>query len=352
MPAAGSSPAPAAATAPAATAAAAEPQLASAAEAAESAAAGPPRVAAAPARARVRAYDDVERTGGTVAAGAEERVAMAMPPPPPLAPPAMAPPPSPVSAPAADYAVAEVAAADRSFAAPDSLVLKGQVTDRTGQGVAAAQVRAPGVGASTVTRADGSYALSIPTSRLQGRDTVSVRVARVGMEAQTRTLALGRADTLDFALRPSAIALESVISKADAERSKPGAGAPAAAASTAQAPARRERPRAGEWVAVERREAEALLGQRLLTLPGRPVVGLEMGEVQGQSVVRVRQALEDGKVLSILLQRDSGAPASAAVELERVRQGGVTMRQGSLIILLSGPFTPESLGSYGRRLRP
>lgn len=291
-----------ASAAPAATNAAPPP----AEPVAQTAPAAEERVAQAPAprsAPRARARSDEAGAPAPVAS-----VAVAVPAP-ELAPPPPPPPSMPLPPPAAEVALDAPPVARRS--AGDTLTVRGRVTDAQGQALSGVQVTVPALALRTVTRADGSYALALPAARVDEVDSLRVRAARVGMRAQTRSFAAG-AETIDFKLAPEALALEGLVVNT-AER---GAGA---------------------WRASAQAAAERHLRDRLVIVPGLPVVGIEVGRVDGRAAARVRQRLPGGEILT-LTQRRAASRADTTS-----RDSTIVVRRGSLRVEASAPIPADSL---------
>jgi hypothetical protein len=259
--------------------------------------------------------------------GSMGEVAVAPPPPPPSAPP---PPPPPaevaVPAPAAARAgrMAEAAAAPPPPA--ESLTVRGRVVDARGQGVPGATVSVPALAARTTTRVDGSYTLAVPASRLQGSDSIRVVASVIGMEGQARSLPAAPA-TVNFALRPATVALEGLVAtgQGSAERRRE-LGSSVAGVSVA-----------GPWRAVGRAEAERRLGSPLFIVAGLPVLGTELGIVQGSTAARVKQRLPGGEVLVLTQRRASAARAHHADST------ALTVRRGRLTVEATAPIPADSL---------
>ena len=279
-----------------------------------------------------------EEVRGTGSMG--EVLAAAPPPPPPSASPPRPPPPPaaevpmPAPAPVAGRVerMAEAAATPPPPDRPrDSLTVRGRVVDASGQGVPGATVSVPALAARTTTRVDGSYTLSVPASRLEGSDSIRVIASRVGLEVQSRSLdAEAEAATANFALQPSAVALEGLVvtPKAPAERRREVASSAA-----------RVTP-AGEWRAAGRAEAERSLGSPLFTVPGLPVLGIELRVVEGSPAARVKQRLPGGEVLTLTQRRASAARARQP----SAPAGTTTVRRGSLTVEAAAPIPADSLG--------
>ncbi|HEX8210580.1 MAG TPA: carboxypeptidase regulatory-like domain-containing protein [Longimicrobium sp.] len=252
------------------------------------------------------------------------------PPPPPLAV-AEAPPPPPVaSAPAA--ALAERTTRARVESA--TVTLRGRVTDAQGAAVSGATVSVPTLAARTVTDANGSYTLSVPATS----DTVRVLASRLGSASQSRSLVAqpGALKTVNFALAPAALALEGVVvtGQGVAARNRSATAAGVAA------------PPADAWRTVDRAEAERQLGRPLVTVPGLPLLEIELGEGEGRSAVRVTQRLRDGTVLSLLQWRGAGARAPRPCEAPDAGATCIAFTRSGVLVEASAPVPAATLRAH------
>lgn len=259
-----------------------------------------------------------------------------------VAPAAAPPAPPPPPAAAAPVTLRAAAPAEQIAATPappppppasaggEAIVVRGRVTDRAGRGVSGAQVTVPGTPHRTVTAADGRYALVLADSTEAAADSLRVRATRIGMSAQTRQFAPTAADanTVDFALTDEVLSLEGLV-VTGANASAPGAGV--------------------AWREVERDEAERRLGRSLVAVPELPLLGIELGKLEGRAAVRVRQQREDGSVLSLVQQRAPRARArsSRAEALRRAveERGGwqIVLEEEGLVVEASEPVPADSL---------
>jgi hypothetical protein len=106
------------------------------------------------------------------------------------------------------------------------------------------------------------------------------------------------------------------------------------------------------WVTTTRTDAERILGHPLLTLPDRPVVGIELAADSG--AVRVRQSLDERTILELVQSRQADVPTLAA---EGVAARAAAPREGfarnasptveavvdGLRIVASAPLSADSL---------
>jgi hypothetical protein len=191
----------------------------------------------------------------------------------------------------------------------EPVTLRGRVVrSENGEALSGAQVSVPTLAAATVTRADGSYDLTIPAEHLAGRDTIRVHASVLGRAAQSRVVP-AESGTADFAMPGSAIGLEGVVVTEGS----------------------------GSWRASAQAEAERYLRHRLVIVPGLRVLGIEVGRVDGRNAVRVRQRLPGGETLS-LTQRRATARADTTGE-------GVTIRRGRLLVKATAPIPADSIRS-------
>lgn len=270
-----------------------------------------------------------EQARGTGSMG-EVAAAPPPPPPPPLSEPAP-PPPAEVAMPAP--AAARVGRMAEAAAAPpppaESLTVRGRVVDARGQGVPGASVSVPALAARTVTRPDGSYTLSVPASRLEGSDSIRVVASVIGMEGQARSLP-AEPSTVNFALQPATVALEGLVVTAQGStEQRRELGSSVAGVSVA-----------GPWRAAGRAEAERRLGSPLFIVAGLPVLGTELGTVQGRPAARVKQRLPGGEVLVLIQRRASAARARQPSPTDST---ALTVRRGRLTVEATAPIPADSL---------
>lgn len=205
----------------------------------------------------------------------------------PAAPPAAAPPP-PTPAPYAvapqpQAAVMSEARATEATASP--ALVRGRVTDTAGRPLAGALVRVEGTAAGGIARADGGYTVVVPAEEVAGRDSVVVRAQVAGYAAAERAVSLAPdAAPQEIRLEPAAVALESLVVT----------GAPAPAEG---------------WRTTDAAGARSALGRPLRVVAGLPLAAVELREVEGRTVVRVRQPLQGGGELRL---EQRAEPAAAA----------------------------------------
>jgi hypothetical protein len=93
------------------------------------------------------------------------------------------------------------------------MTITGTVTDDLGQPVSQAQVLIGSLRLATTTGEDGTYQLFVPASRVDAGTTAQLTARRIGLRAQTVTVALasGISLTQDFVLESDPFMLEAVI---------------------------------------------------------------------------------------------------------------------------------------------
>jgi hypothetical protein len=244
------------------------------------------------------------------------------------------------SDPAPEIAIAPTTFSDAPAAAePEeerrSLFVQGRVRSDDGTPLAFAQVSIPGTGLGTLTEADGTFALLLPTDAVaaSAEGPLTLNARQLGYESQTLPLAPAGRDTVsvDFRLSGHALALDEVRV----------AAAPRAAAE----PLGRARE---AWIPTDREAAESEAGFALGIVPDLPVVEIELSEVDGAVAIRVRQALDSGATLT-LVQWSADGPSLDPVLPEG--QPVATARTRGLVITGSAPISPDSLQALLGKLR-
>ncbi len=215
------------------------------------------------------------------------------------------------------------------------LFVQGRVRSGDGTPLAFAQVSIPGTGIGTLTQADGSFALRLPTDAVTASvdKPLTLSARQLGYESETLPLVPAGGDTVsvDFQLSGHALALDEARV----------AGAPMAAR------ARTARVREA-WVPADREHAESEAGFVLGIVPDLPVLEIELGGPAGAVAIRVRQALDSGATLT-LVQWSADGPA-----LDPVLPSGqpaATARTRGLVIAGSAPISPDSLTALLARVR-
>jgi hypothetical protein len=104
----------------------------------------------------------------------------------------------------------------------------------------------------------------------------------------------------------------------------------------------------GVWTDAGRAEAEARAGFRLLTIPDRAVVRIEVRETPDAVLVRIVQELEGGVVLDLVetvgpLRFEEGVGGDGRTRAS-IRRGGVS-------VAAAAPVSAEVLGELLDRLR-
>lgn len=116
-------------------------------------------------------------------------------------------------------------------------------------------------------------------------------------------------------------------------------------------------PDADGWREVEGGEARRLLRREPLRVRGLPVVDVRAGRVDGREVVRVRQALGGGALLSLVQARDvSPSPPAASAPAPEARDVApehtrLVRHVGGVTVTASAPLPADSLGRLLERLR-
>ena len=112
------------------------------------------------------------------------------------------------------------------------------------------------------------------------------------------------------------------------------------------------------WFVIDGAEARRLLGRDPLRVRGLPVVTLQAGVVDGREVVRMRQALGQGALLSLVQSRalrPGAAPADSTLPEARDHTPGEQARLvrlvGEVTVVASAPLPADSLSRLLERLR-
>ncbi len=228
----------------------------------------------------------------------------------------------------------------------DSTIVLGRVLDERGTPLASAQVSVAGGTVGTLTRADGSFALSFP--RTAGDTTlrdVTLAAQFMGFRPETRALDLTSADTLtaNFRLAQSAVALEELVVTGVA----PAAPSPRMSLANQDEARARERAEGEGWRPLSRTGAEAAAGFGVVTIPELEILSSEFRDVNGTATVRIRQSIAPGVDL-VLIQRAYPAP----VEFMTI-DGQPTLSRwvGNVIVTASAPVAPDSLAALLARVR-
>ncbi len=209
-----------------------------------------------------------------------------------------------------------------------SVVIRGRVTDPEGRPLEAAQISTDN-GAGALSRADGTFEVTLPTRPRPGDSVVTVQAQLLGYAADRRALPVTPSGsvTTDFQLSPAAIALSEVVvtgtpapEAAARARREDDAGAGVAADAPIVVPAL-DAP--GAWRRVSVDEAAALSGFRPLGLDGLDVDSLRVGNVLDGTVLLVAQTLATGERVDLLQALRPVTPASraAAIAAERTVVG-------------------------------
>jgi hypothetical protein len=216
--------------------------------------------------------------------------------------------------------------------AAGTVTLRGRVTDEHGLAQAGVTVTVPRLAARTVTRADGSYTLSVPAS---SSDPLQVVASRVGLATSSRVAPPGGSRTVDFALSSDVLGLEGVVVTGVGTAARGRAATAGIAA-----------PPADSWRPVDRAEAERQLARPLVTIPGLPLLEVELGEGEGRSAVRVTQGLPDGAVLSLLQWRGTGARAPRPCEAPEAGATCIAFTRSGVLVEASAPVPANALRAH------
>jgi TonB-linked SusC/RagA family outer membrane protein len=104
-------------------------------------------------------------------------------------------------------------AAPAAVAAQEPARVTGRVTSESGAPVASASVFIPALNVGTITRADGTFALSVPASMLAGARDLEITAQILGYRSQTSSVALtgGQTATVNFQLSTDVLQLEGIV---------------------------------------------------------------------------------------------------------------------------------------------
>ncbi|MEW5930195.1 MAG: zf-HC2 domain-containing protein [Gemmatimonadota bacterium] len=307
-----------------------------------------------------------EEGGRAEPAGAPpaELVPDVSPPPPPPPPPAAMESAPPTSAPAADVAapqartarraeraapsapapappLADSAGAGRPALGPEALELEGLVVAARGSeaGVlAGATVEVAGTRTRTVSAADGTYRLVVPRSAVRD-GKIALEARMLGYEPiREEVRVAGDEVRLDLRLRPAVLALEGLVVT--------GTGAEAGVLAGAVGPD------AEGWFSARPDAPRRLLGREPLRVRGLPTVSVQVGRLEGRTVVRVRQRLAGGGLLTLVQAPDRPAGAAAPADSSSLpeardevpaEQARLVRRVGGITVTASAPLPADAL---------
>lgn len=240
-------------------------------------------------------------------------------------------PPSPAAEERADAGVTEIAEVAEEGAEAETVTLTGRVTDESGRAVPSAQVSVPGSGIGTLTDRDGTFSLSLPPGAESDDGGLEVAVERIGFARATVPVGPdSAADGVDAISADIRLADETV---ALAEVVVTGASAP--------------------WTPVDRERAEEIAGFSVHRVPELEILDIEAGEIDGTPVLRVRQAVRPGAVLTLVESRNPvSGPAAGLFSLPSDSTvTTVTTRRGEVWIAGSAPVTADSLRALVEAVR-
>jgi hypothetical protein len=247
---------------------------------------------------------------------------------------------TPVVAPVMAAESGAVALPAEGGSAAGNLVIRGLVTEQGGEPLAGATVQLEGSQIGVITRADGTYALTVPRALIDSADVRNLRVAMIGYGADRRPLdpAAEQVDTQNFALQRVSLQLEGIVAAGYQERA--------------------------EVRRIVRGRAERLLGGELPVIPALPVIGIDRRTVDGESVVVVRQRLEGGKTVELEIsapeRQDHAAYLDAAEAVEPVEEvvaredaagAEVELRVRGMTVTITAPVPLAELREIVSRIR-
>lgn len=321
---------------------------------------------------RVAAREEVGRVDPAGAPPAEVMPDVSLPPPPPPPPAAVASPASPAvadvaasarvaaeeagggapgarptrraerTAPSAPApAMADFAGAGKAAPGPEAVALEGRVVTAGGPGaggLAGAEVRVAGTPARTVTGPDGAYRLVVPRDAVRD-GKVAVEARQLGYETVREEVRVaGDEVRVDLRLHATSLALEGLVVTGMGSDGGVLAGATG--------------PDAEGWFSVRPDAPRRLLGREPLRVRGLPLVSVQVGRLEGLTVVRVRQRLAGGGLLSLVQAPDRPAGATApgdSTSLPEARdeapaeQARLVRRVGGITVTASAPLPAEAL---------
>ncbi|MCG6986764.1 MAG: carboxypeptidase-like regulatory domain-containing protein [Gemmatimonadetes bacterium] len=247
------------------------------------------------------------------------------------------------SAEGARVGAAKAAAVSRSDSAP--ALIRGRVTNESGQPLAAAQIVVAGTGVGAITRKDGTFELSLDkTPTDSATRPVTLRAQLIGYRTESRRLdaRAGNMVSADFRLAPQDVALNELVVT--------GVAAGRARESTApqEIVVPPDQPAWGAWRAVSRADAEAATGFALLTVPDLPVSRIDVGNASGVAIVRVVQTLDGGGNLELV---EAGGPLRFGGTEPSGGPARGTARRGDVFVAATAPLTADALEALLGRLK-
>lgn len=234
----------------------------------------------------------------------------------------------------AGLAGSEVAAADLPANEPVLDIQTAREAEAEGSeardaGVVGSEVAAAERAAAEAVRGEGTE-----VAAAEVEESVAARRALADSDRAAEGAGVEGLVVLGLAREPLAAALrarEAVIEAGGAREARPAA------------PGARE-----VWVPVARSHAESEAGFALLTVPGLPVLEVELGGVDGVPAVRVRQELASGATLTLVQwEADGGEVAPALPEGQAV----VTVEREGMRVTGAAPVTLDSLRTMMEGIR-
>jgi hypothetical protein len=239
--------------------------------------------------------------------------------------------------------LAKAATVSRSDSAP--ALIRGRVTNESGQPLAAAQIVVAGTGVGAITRKDGTFELSLdktPTDSATRPVTLTARLIGYRTESRRLDARAGNVVSADFRLAPQDVALNELVVT--------GVAAGRARESTApqEIVVPPDQPAWGAWRAVSRADAEAATGFALLTVPDLPVSRIDVGNASGVAIVRVVQTLDGGGNLELV---EAGGPLRFGGTEPSGGPARGTARRGDVFVAATAPLTADALEALLGRLK-
>ena len=251
------------------------------------------------------------------------------------------------AAPAADVVPepTQVPAAEAVARATTRALVRGRVTDENGRPLPSAQVFVQGTGSGALTSEEGTFSILLDGMPSDSARRLTLRAEIIGFRGDSRPLDVrgGEVASADFHLEEEALALDEIVVT--------GTGAPTGGRNVTAPPPGIVLSRGrdlGVWTDAGRAEAEARAGFRLLTIPDRAVVRIEVRETPDAVLVRIVQELEGGVVLDLVetvgpLRFEEGVGGDGRTRAS-IRRGGVS-------VAAAAPVSAEVLGELLDRLR-
>jgi hypothetical protein len=228
------------------------------------------------------------------------------------------------------------------------VALEGVVVTATGSaagGLAGAEVRVAGTQARTVTAPDGTFRLAVPRDAVRD-GKVAVEARLLGYEPLRQEVQVAGGEVrVDLRLHSSALALDALVVT--------GTGAEAGVLAGATGPD------AEGWFGVRPDAPRRLLGREPLRVRGLPTVSVQAGRLEGRTVVRVRQRLAGGGILSLVQEpaRPAAAAQADSTSLPEAReespaeQTRLVRRVGGITVTASAPLPARELSRLLDALR-